>query len=345
VTVDPTTVILPGTMGATWASYNQAGNLAQGTNQSGLVGNWRIFNADDYWRFAIAPGYQYLWNSVAANARVFAANLQLATVANPAAVAPFTGSNFPTSLLTDTVNVCQANNWNYGGIYTGWGGCTNTWWPGFYQVYSDLGPHFSSTYVDVTNLLRPWVANHDPNGVLGVSVPDVAGAYTFKATSVALLIDWDQQSGVPTLVQPADGATVTSTTPPLQVNAVTDPDPSQTHEYYNVSVFAGQPAGLGDDPANGCRSNTAIWSSNYSDATTSWNVPDGVLSDGVTYWWSVAAIGVDPSVGTLPKAVPSCSGPWKFKVDRRLGASGVSPMETVGPFSVNLANGRVRWSV
>lgn len=121
VTVDPSTTIIPSSMGGSWASYNSAGNLAQGSNQWGLLGNWRIYSADDYWRYNIAPGYSYLWNSIAANARVFAANLKLDTVPYPTAVSPFTGSNYPTGSWGEGVTVCQANNWNYGGAYPGMG--------------------------------------------------------------------------------------------------------------------------------------------------------------------------------------------------------------------------------
>lgn len=342
VTVDPSTTIIPSSMGGSWASYNSAGNLSQGTSQWGLLGNWRVLGGDDYWRFSVSPGYQYLWNSVASNARVFGANLKLDTVAYPTAVSPFTGSNYPTSSVSEGVTVCQASAWNYGGAYPGYSGtCNDQYWAGFQQAWSVIGAHSSSALVDVTSLVRPWVANHDPNGVLGVSIDDWPGQYAFKATAFSLLIDWDQPSGTPTLVAPADGSTTTSTTPTLQVNSVTDPDSTQTQEWYSASVFAGKPTGLTDDPKTNCRSNVALWSSNYSNGTTSWTIPDGVLSDGVTYYWVVAAIGVDPSLGTIPQDVPSCGGPWKFKVDRRLGAASVSPMEAVGPFSVNLANGNV----
>ena len=76
----------------------------------------------------------------------------------------------------------------------------------------------------------------------------------------------------------------------------------------------------------------AVWSSTWG-STPSFVVPDGVLSDGVRYHWTIAA--------SSAYGYPACAAPRSFTVDRRLGVSGPAPREEVGPVSVNLGSGNV----
>ena len=341
VTIDPLFEIIPATMGGTWGSYNSAGNLATSTNQWGLLGNWRIFNADDYWRFVIQPGYQYLWQTIAPNPKVFSANLKLVNSQYPAAAAPTFDtqwSNFPTTGNTSHVTACYATAYSYAGAYPGLGGtanCRDGYYYGFSYVPSDLSGYPGQTLVDVTHLIRPWVANKTTFGALGVSVDPWAGVYDFHATVPSLEVVWDQQSPASALSSPTDGATITSTTPTLSWGAVTDPDSGQNPAMYKAVIFAQTPSDLGVEPAANCGGNSAVWSTDYTQSMTSVAVPAGVLQDGVTYSWTVATMGY-----TLP-GYPTCATPRKFKVDRRLGDSGVAPMHEAGPLQVNLASGNV----
>jgi RHS repeat-associated protein len=336
VTVDPPLEILPASMGGEWRSYNSAGNISTGpNNQWGLLGNWRFAGGNDYWRFVIKPGIGSLI-SLAPTARIFSANLKLTATDYPTAVAPVfdtSWSSFPSASATSFVQSCWAGAWSYAGALSN-GSCDNWFYSGFDPVVATVSPSPSVDYIDVTNMIRPWVATNNTGAALGVSMADAPGVYTFKSVIPSLEVVWDSPSNAATLVAPANGATVTSTTPTLQTSTATDPDSGQTPELYKAAIFAGQPSsGLGDDPTNNCRSNTAIWSSSYSSSSPSWTIPSGVLEDGVTYWWTVATMG-----NTFP-GYPTCAGPWSFKVDKRLGDSGVSPMQDAGPFSVNAITG------
>ncbi|MDQ3573423.1 MAG: PA14 domain-containing protein [Actinomycetota bacterium] len=66
---------------------------------------------------------------------------------------------------------------------------------------------------------------------------------------------------------------------------------------------------------------------------TSWTPPTGSLQDGVTYYWHTWTY--DGISARRPGWVR------KFSVNRRLGASGPSPTDTVGPATVNLATGNL----
>jgi hypothetical protein len=172
--------------------------------------------------------------------------------------------------------------------------------------------------------------------VLGVSVEQYPGTYNFKAVSPTLEVVWDQQSPAAVLTVPANDASVTSLTPTLTSGSVTDPDAGQNPPLYRAVVFARDPGSLADvDPTSSCNANSAIWSSEWLQNTTSFQVPQGILSDGVTYYWTIATMGY-----VLP-GYPTCATPWKFTVNKRLGASGVAPVQTVGPVTVNLATGNV----
>ena len=341
VVVDPTFEVLPASMGGGWASFNNQGGFATGMNQWGLLGDWQVLGGVDYWAFGTNLGYQYLWTNIAANPKVFSANLKLYSTPGPTAVAPAFDTLwnlFLTSVNAARVRVCHASAWSFGGMYPGWdlAKCTSGYYYGYSWADSLQGPAATTNRVDVTNLVRPWVAAKDPGGVLGVSVEQYPGTYNFKAVSPTLEVVWDQQSPAAVLTAPANDASVTSLTPTLTSGSVTDPDAGQNPPLYRAVVFARDPGSLADvDPTSSCNANSAIWSSEWLQNTTSFQVPQGILSDGVTYYWTIATMGY-----VLP-GYPTCATPWKFTVNKRLGASGVAPVQTVGPVTVNLATGNV----
>ncbi len=121
--------------------------------------------------------------------------------------------------------------------------------------------------------------------------------------------------------------TITTLTPTLQVDAVTDPDnfPSGGTVKYEFKIATGP------DGKSGAVVTSPLIEAD-SNGVVTWQVPEGTLRDGGTYSWVV-----QPTDGLSKNASPA----WvmKLKVDLRLGAGGPSPFDSAGPVSVNLANG------
>ncbi len=76
-------------------------------------------------------------------------------------------------------------------------------------------------------------------------------------------------------------------------------------------------------------------------SSTSWTPSPSVLKDGRTYFWRV--VSKDFGLNNPPTLNSNVAN---FRVDRRFGSGGVSPVETVGPLTVNLAsgNGTTSWA-
>ncbi len=126
--------------------------------------------------------------------------------------------------------------------------------------------------------------------------------------------------------------TITTLTPTLQVDSVVDADniPANGQVKYEFKVSTG------GDGKSGAVTTSGLISAD-PDGKVRWTVPEGSLQDGGVYSWIV-----QPHDGVAKNSWPT----WvkKFKVDRRLGASGPSPFDTAGPASVNLANGNLNVS-
>lgn len=126
--------------------------------------------------------------------------------------------------------------------------------------------------------------------------------------------------------------TLTTLTPTLQVDAVTDPDgvPAGAVVKYEFKIATGADAKSG-----------AVFTSGLitagADGKVRWTVPPGTLRDGNIYSWIV-----QPTDGLGKNTTPA----WvkRIKVDMRLGSSGPSPFDTSGPVTVNLANGNANLS-
>ncbi|MFF3028845.1 PA14 domain-containing protein [Microbacterium sp. NPDC057944] len=126
--------------------------------------------------------------------------------------------------------------------------------------------------------------------------------------------------------------TVTTLTPTLQVDTVTDPDnfPVGGTVKYEFKIATGADAKSG-----------AIFTSGLvnadPDGKVRWTVPEGTLRDGNIYSWIV-----QPTDGVGKNTTPA----WvkRIKVDMRLGSSGPSPFDSTGPVAVNLANGNASLS-
>jgi RHS repeat-associated protein len=121
---------------------------------------------------------------------------------------------------------------------------------------------------------------------------------------------------------PTDGAIVTSLTPTLSVSPVTDPNGDTV--YYQFEVASGSGGTAGDIVAISPSTNTS----------PTWQVPTGVLQDGVVYTWTVAT--TDMNHGWL-----TASWANRLQPDLRLGVRGPEPYDAIGPASVNLSNGNL----
>ncbi|WP_435744000.1 PA14 domain-containing protein [Microbacterium sp. PMB16] len=176
---------------------------------------------------------------------------------------------------------------------------------------------------------RAYVRDAGWDGLLGQSTLRSTGAWSFTtnkmpwfpATSVAT-------PGSDTATSPQ---TITSLTPQLAVTEapLVDTDSATAMKYeFNVST--------GQDGATGTIVRSPLITPDASGKIT-WRVPAGTFEDGGVYTWVVGAY--DGRNMYSPKT-------WKrtIKVDQRLGTTGPSPFESVGPVSVNLANGNANVS-
>lgn len=125
---------------------------------------------------------------------------------------------------------------------------------------------------------------------------------------------------------------LTTLTPTLQVDAVTDPDgfPASSTVKYEFKVATGMDGKSGTVVTSGLLSPDV-------DGKVRWQVPPGTLKDGTIYAWIV-----QPFDGLDKNTLPAWS--MKLKVDMRLGSSGPSPFDSAGPVTVNLANGNAHLS-
>jgi RHS repeat-associated protein len=143
--------------------------------------------------------------------------------------------------------------------------------------------------------------------------------YTFNSTP-----------SVPTPLSPADKQVVVTDQPMLQVNPSTDPDGDPIQYYFRVST--------GQDGETGTVINSGLISS------TQWTVPEGVLQDGVTYYWHVYSHdSCGQYVGGTCDRWGSPINVWtrSFKYDARLGNDSAASFDDGGPVDVNLATGNV----
>lgn len=125
--------------------------------------------------------------------------------------------------------------------------------------------------------------------------------------------------------------TVTTLTPQLQVDAVTDSDGANSGPLRHRFKIATGPDGKSGAVV------TSGWLTAEADGKVRWTVPEGTLQDGGVYTWLAQSWdGLDENnFNTWTK---------KLKTDLRLGATGPSPFESAGPVTVNLANGNANLS-
>ncbi|WP_432832451.1 PA14 domain-containing protein [Dactylosporangium sp. CA-092794] len=197
--------------------------------------------------------------------------------------------------------------------------------------YNGLGAHLASALVgdvgsfsspELTGFLKHVVDIRQPSYFMLLG-SEVAGTWTYKDLNATLVVDTGTAPPAANLAGPADNSVLTTLTPTLAVSPVTDPDGDPTS--YCFKVATGPDARSGVVVDSGCL------------ASPTWTVPAGVLQDGGTYTWQA----------TTYSGISTTAPPWvgHFKVDQRIGARGPSPVDTLGPFTVNLANGNLSTQV
>ncbi|HSW65685.1 MAG TPA: PA14 domain-containing protein [Bacillota bacterium] len=143
---------------------------------------------------------------------------------------------------------------------------------------------------------------------------------SFDVSQMVLEITYpsDTPPPQPELVYPADKKVISDLQPILSVNPVTDPDGDPVRY---VFFLMSSPNDI---------ISTVVTSDLY------WAVPDGLLKDGVTYYWSANAV-----YGQAPQLGPIRS----FKVDLRRGKDATQSYDTIGPVSIDQATGNLSTSV
>ncbi|MGQ0842150.1 PA14 domain-containing protein, partial [Actinokineospora sp.] len=196
--------------------------------------------------------------------------------------------------------------------------------------FNGIGGHMSSTLLGqvgsftgegITGFIRYLVANQDPYAYFMVVGDEQPNVWTYKNLTATMTVDTGTAPPVATLVGPADNAVSTTLSPTLSVNPMTDPDGDPVT--YCFKVATGSDARTGVVVDSGCLS------------SPDWTIPAGVLQDGTAYTWQVNTYS---GTTTTPSPV------WHLKVDQRVGDRGPAPVDTLGPVSVNLANGNVMTS-
>ncbi len=189
----------------------------------------------------------------------------------------------------------------------------------FYCTGGYVGGTYAATNFDInfTNALQESVNNSDWGTVW--SFWGEEGGYTTYKPYYSLVADVNYDNPTPIATptaEMADGQVFATTQPTLKVNGVSDVDGGQTQYYYRVSTMPGAEFG-------------AVINSGWI-TTTQWTVPDGILQDGMTYYWHVYTCG---QYQTTPNWT------YSFKVNLRSGKDSTQTYDDVGPISVDLTNG------
>ncbi|GAA0233374.1 PA14 domain-containing protein [Saccharothrix mutabilis subsp. mutabilis] len=195
---------------------------------------------------------------------------------------------------------------------------------GQHLASAPIGDRGSMQSKEFTDFIAARVAARDNSAWFMVTGGET-DAWSYKNMQINLIVDHGSAPPATSLVSPATGSVVTNLTPTLSVSPVANPSGDGT--LYCFKVATGPDALSGIVVDSGCITGT------------SWTVPPGVLTDGTSYTWTVLT--------ALSGGVTTTNPGWvgRFKVDQRIGDTGPAPKDTVGPVTVNLANGNVHTQV
>lgn len=129
-------------------------------------------------------------------------------------------------------------------------------------------------------------------------------------------ITYDTPTAMAQPAAPADKQVTVDTQTTLKVNPINDVDGDKVNYYFRVSTSPDAESG-------------AVINSGWV-MSPQWNIPDGILQDGMTYYWHTYTKG---SMQTNPDWVRS------FKVDLRTGKDSTQSYETIDPVGIDLATG------
>ncbi|OIP86305.1 hypothetical protein AUK57_00840 [Candidatus Saccharibacteria bacterium CG2_30_41_52] len=178
--------------------------------------------------------------------------------------------------------------------------------------------------IDFTAGLKARVDAGDYGAWWSIRGVESSSTTTYKPYSyMEAVITYDTKTPMAssTTTVPANKGVVTTIQPSLKVNPVTDADGDVVKYYFRVATNS--------DAQTGMVINSGWIGSNQ------WTVPDGILKDGVTYYWKAYTMG---ALETAPNWANS------FKVDLRTGKDSTQVYDSVGPVSIDLATGNATTS-
>lgn len=205
-------------------------------------------------------------------------------------------------------------------IYIGHASCDNSYSCG--TTAAGSAATTTNYNVTFTNKMKELV-NAKNWGAWWTIRGEQGSSLTYKPYSnTKVTIDYDTPTPMAVAASPANGATVVTTQPTVQVNAVTDADGDAVQYYHRITTNPDAETG-------------AVINSGWT-ASRQWTVPEHILQDGRTYYWHTYTKGY---AQTNPNWVRS------FKVDLRTGKNSTQAYEEVGPVAVDLATGNATTSV
>ncbi len=229
-------------------------------------------------------------------------------------------------------------------VWAGWDDAAPYEWPGMYPgryaSQYDTAPVGGSTggnagtahewNIPITNVARKWLNEEVDQPWLTLKGDETPGVYTYKRFSnVAIELFLRKKPTRPAPASPADNLVTADETPTLTSTLSSPQETGQQVAYwFRIST------------APGVDNGQIVADSGWTGQ--SWTVPEGILQDGVKYYWNVKSIDTVYGIynNTIPSSVRS------FTLNRRLGTGDpTQAYESFGPGTVNLGNGNYVVSV
>lgn len=182
------------------------------------------------------------------------------------------------------------------------------------------------SYMDIKTWVANWASGAWPNNGIAIDSAGQNSAVRFGAAEApevgrpALLVTYNTLPTHAQPTQPANDAVLMSDRPTFEATPGSDADGEALSYWFRISP---------NEDLTGSQLNSGEINS------TSWTAPAGSLIDGSTYYWKVYTNDGHGWVSAPTR---------KFKVNMRLGAQTVSPMEDFGVVGVNLANGNLTYA-
>ncbi len=318
VVVDPTVVVGGGS--DEWFSYKSDGYVcgSSGAWCASRVGNSRSGpgGADTFWRSVLHFNYEQ-FQQAGTGQRVTNAKLHLYQSA---------GTANPTTAIA---------RWA-----TNFGFSQGEWWtsnaPPYAPWVEDWDHFYDYSWLDVTELFDEWFRSGGQGGRILLKGDETSGLYTYKEYGVLLDLTVEKPPPTPAYVGPADGLNVIAGALPTlraSVPSWTDGDGQAVQLRFLLATGADGQSGTVAD---------SWW---LPQGTAQWQIPDGVLREGQTYYWKV--LSKDSfGWGDLYFAQVSTPLPARsLKVVRRHAAGSASPTDSLSGVTANLVTGNASLSI